>query len=364
MLLSKKEIISTNQFVWMLFMIITSFTVLEIPGLLIFHAGRDAWLAIVFAWFLDILLAIVYAYMGIRFPGQNFVQYSVTILGKHFGKVVGIMFPLFFLLVASSLMKAISILLSVMVLPKTPMIVILFGGYVLIAYAVKKGIEVIARATEILSPMFLISFILLFIGIIPSVKVERLKPQLAEGFYPVVSGSLFMLTFIGICIMMGMYIPLCNCPHNGFKAKFIASSLGSLLISILVVLSIGVFGEEQAGNMMNPGLQLVRMIRIKNVTGRLDILWLIIAIGAGIITSANLIWASSIGISQILNFSTHIPIVYAVTLTALVLSTILFDSNMEFFNFTFYVYPFVGIFVEVGLEMFLFFMALILKKKG
>ena len=362
--MSNKEIISTNQNIWMLFIIVTSFTILEIPAMLIFQVGRDAWLSVIIAWFLDILLAIVYAYMGIRFPNQTFVQYSITILGKYLGKAIGIIFPFFFIMVASSLMRSISMLIDILVLPNTPIIVILLTGHLIIAYAVKKGIEVIARACEVLSPIFLMSFILLFIILMPLVKIERLKPQLADGFYPVISGSFFILTFIGVCIMMAMYIPICNRPDNGFKAKFIAVSLGASVISILVSIIIGVFGAEQAGNMVNPGLRIIRMISVSDTSIRLDVIWLIIAISAAIITSANLIWASSVGISQVFELKTHQPIIYPITLLSFVFSIISFDSNMEFMNFAFYVYPFIGFFVETCLEMFLFFMALILKKRG
>lgn len=360
----KKEIISTNQFVWMLFSVITSFTVLQIPALLIFHAGRDAWLSVVLAWFFDVLLAIVYAYMGMRFPGQNFVQYSITILGKYFGRVVGIMFPLFFLMVASILMRGISMLINNKILPQTPMLVVLCFGYIVIAYAVKKGIEVIARACEILGPIYLISLVLIFISVIPLVKLNRIKPQLMEGFYPVFSGSIFILTFIGICIMMSMYIPICNRPQNGFLAKFIAVSLGAAMVSILALFSVGIFGAEQAGNMINPGLEITRMISIGNSIEHFEVVWLIIAIGAGIMTVSSLIWAFSLGISQIIGLRTYKPVVYPATLLALVLSTISFDGGVELINFSFYAFPLIAIFVETGLEMFLFIMALVLKKRG
>lgn len=363
-MLSKKEIISTNQFVWMLFSIITSFTVLQIPTLLIFHVGRDAWLSAIFAWIFDVLLAIVYAYMGIRFPGQNFVQYSITILGEYFGRIIGIMFPLFFLMVASLLMRAISTLISAIVLPKTPIVVILCLGYIVIAYAVKKGVEVIARACEILGPVYLISLVILFIMVIPQVKVNRLKPQLMEGFYPIFSGSIFILTFIGICIMMGMYIPICNRPENGFLAKFIAVSMGATMVCILVSFSVGVLGAKQAGNMVSPGLELTRMINIGDSIEHLEVIWLIVAIGAGIMTVSSLIWAFSLGISQIIGLRTHKPVIYPATLLALVISIISFDSNVELVNFSFYAYPLIAIFVETGLEMFLFIMALVLKKRG
>lgn len=363
-ILLKKEIISTNQFVWMLFSIITSFTTLQIPGLLIFHAGRDAWIAVILAWFFDVLLAIVYAYMGIRFPGQNFVQYSMTILGKYFGRIVGMMFPLFFLMVTSLLMRAIGVLISNVILPSTPLEVILLSGYIFIAYAVKKGIEVIARASEIMGPIYLLSFIILFILISPAIKISRLKPQFIEGFYPAFSGSIFILAFIGICIIMGMYIPICNHIENGFIAKFIAVSLGAFVVCSLVIFCICIFGTEQAGNMVNPGLMLARMIKIGNAIDRVEVIWFILAIEAGLMTSVSLIWASSLGISQIIGLRTYKPIVYPVILIAAVLSITSFDSNVEVSNFAFYTYPFIGIFVESGLEIFLFIMALVLKKKG
>ena len=363
-ILAKKEIISTNQFVWLLFTIITSFTTLQIPGLLMFHAKTDAWISIILAWIFDVLLAMIYAYMGIRFPHENFVQYSITILGKFFGRVVGIMFPIFFLMVTSVLMRAISVLISNTILRKTPMTVILFSGYIFIAYAVKKGIEVIARASELLGPIYLLSFIILFMLVAPEVKLHRLRPILAEGFYPAFSGSIFILAFIGICIIMGMYIPICNRIENGFLAKFIAVTLGATVISSLVIFCICTFGKEQAGNMINPGLMLARMIKIGSSIEHVEVIWFIVAIEAGLMASVSMIWASSLGISQIIGLSSHKPIILPVALLAAVLSLISFDTNVEIFNFVFYAYPFIGIFVESGLEIFLFIMALVLNKRG
>lgn len=363
-LLHRKEIISTNQFVWMIFSIITSFSTLQVLGLLIFHAGRDAWISAIIAWFLDVMLAIIYVYMGLRFPNQNMIQYSITILGKYFGKIVGLIFTLFFLLVSSLLMRAMSGLLANLILPNTPISVIIFCGYILIAYAVTRGIEVIARACEVLGPIYLISLVILLIFVSPLVKINRLKPQFIDGFYPSLSGSMFILPYIGICFIMGMYIPICNRPQNGFLAKFIAVSLGVTIISTLVSFGIGVFGVHEAGNMINIGFELMKVIELGNSIGHVEIIWLMIAIAAGIMTVANLIWASSIGISQVIGLNTYKNIIYPCTLISCILSIISFNSSIEILNFTLYVYPFIGLFVETGLEVFLFIMALVLKKKG
>lgn len=331
-------------------------------GMLIFHAGRDAWLSALMAWFLDVMLALVYGYMGIRFPGQNMMQYSITILGKYFGRIVALLFCFFFLMVASVLMRSIGMLIGNVILPSTPLQLIIFTGFIFTGFAVKKGIETIARTCEILGPIYLISLVLLLILITPLVDINNLKPQLAEGLYPFLSGSIFILSYIGICIIMGMYIPICNHQENGFIAKFIAVSIGTFVISTLVAFGVGVFGMEPAGNMVNVGWQLTRMIDIGEIIQRVEIIWMIIAIGAGIMSVTNMIWAACIGFSQVVGLSSYKPIVYPMILIAMILSVISFDSNVELLNFAFYSYPFIGIMIESGLELLLFITAILLKK--
>ena len=110
--MQEKGVISTNQMIWLLFILIASVTAIQVPALLISQAGRDAWLSVIGGWFMDVMLAVVYGYMGVRFPGQNFVQYSITILGKTGGRIVGIVFPLFFLLFCAVLLRGLTQLLN------------------------------------------------------------------------------------------------------------------------------------------------------------------------------------------------------------------------------------------------------------
>ena len=357
-------IINTKQYTWMLFVIITSFTAIQIPGLVIFQAGRDAWLSVIAAWFIDVMLALVYAYMGIRFPGENPVQYSSTILGKFLGKVAGLLFILFYLVVSTILMRGLSMQIINILLPQTPNEVILLGAFMVTAYIVRKGIEVNARICEIFGPLYLGSIIISFLLSLPFSHLIRLKPQLDQGFYPFLSGTPLILSFIGICVSMGWYSAVCNRPENGFLAKFSAVSMGLVMVNILVLICTGVFGAEQAGNMVNPGLQLTRLIHISTYFERMEVVWIVIAIGAGIMTAVNALWIFSLGIAQIVGLNTYKPLVYPVALIAFLLSVTSFPNNTVYLNFIFYVFPIIGILVESGLELFLFLTALILGKRG
>ncbi|SDY04715.1 spore germination protein (amino acid permease) [Evansella caseinilytica] len=360
----EKGIISTRQFVLMLFIIITSFTALHVPGLLIMHAGGDAWLAVIGGWFLDVLLAIIYAYLGVRFPKENFVQYSMTILGKYAGRAVGILFPVFFLIVCSLLQRGLTHLIKFAFLPETPFAAILIGGAVIIGFGARKGIEVIARVCEIIGPIYLISIIFVVLMVMPMGEMENLQPQLVEGFQSIFTGAFMILTFFGICIMMAMFIPINNRVEDGFLAKFVAVSMGGFFVLSTVVLAVYVFGYDNIKNIVVPGLSLTRMIRIGEFIERLEIIWMMIAVGAGIMASAMMIWAFSLGTAQILSMQTFKPLIWPAVLLSSVLALTSFDNHMEHVYFLHYAYPIFAALVETGLIVLLFVMALILKKRG
>lgn len=360
----EKGIISTRQFVLMLFIIITSYTALHVPALLIFQAGRDAWLAVIGGWILDVLLAIIYAYLGVRFPGENFVQYSITILGKYLGRIVGIMFPIFFLIVCSLLQRGLSQLIHFAFLPNTPFEVILIGGAIIIGFGARKGIEVIARVCEIIAPIYLFSIILVIMLLLPEAEITKLQPQLTEGFPNIFIGAFLVLTFFGICIMMAMFIPINNKIENGFLAKFIAVSMGAFFVGTTVVLSTMVFGYDKVKEISIVGFSLTRMISIGNFIERLEILWMLIAVGAGIMASAMMIWAFSLGVAQIISLKTYKPLIWPTTFLSSILAITAFESHVENIKFVHYAFPIFAAFVEAGLIFLLFFMALILKKRG
>lgn len=360
----EKGIINTKQFIWLLFIIITSFTTMQLPGMLIMQAGRDAWLSVLGAWFLDVMLALVYAYMGIRFPGENFVQYSITILGKYLGRMVGILFPLFFLLVSAVALQGLCQIVNSIFLPTTPFNVILITSFLVSAFIGSKGIEVIARVTEVIGPLFFFSIIILCFLVLPAFEIDRLKPQFDEGVAQFIVGTPLLLTTFGVCIIMAMYIPLCNRPENGFLAKFSAVSLGALEVGLITALAVGIFGIEDAQYMYSPGLELAKMINFSNYLERVEMVWLLILVGSTIVASSSLFWAFGQGFAQIFGLKTYRPLIFPGALLSLVLCIVSFPRSSQQTHFYHYTFPIIAIFVETGLELFLFAAALILGKRG
>lgn len=362
--MQEKGHISTNQYIWLLFSIITSFSTLQIVGRLVKHAGRDAWLSVVIAWFVDIVLAVVYAYLGVRFPGQSMVQYSMTILGGFWGRLVGAIFSVFFLLSASCLIYGLCALLNNAFFPKTPVNALLVVCFALVAVGARKGLEVFSRTSEILGPLYLLSFIVLFSLAVPFGRFDNLKPQLYQGFLPMLTGTPFLLSFIGICIIMGMFIPYCSKPAGGFIGKVAAVTLGSAVFEGLIVLGIAVFGAEQTGNTVNIGLGLARIVGLGGTIQRLEAIWLMVSVAAAIMSAISLLWAFSIGIAQITGLAAYQPLVYPSALLTFIVTITSFENSNDLNVFANYIFPFIALFVESGLEYLLLIVALLRKKRG
>jgi spore germination protein (amino acid permease) len=360
----EKERISTRQFIWMLFIIITTVTALQTPGLLISIGHRDAWMSVFGGMIYDGMLAIVYAYLGLWFPNENFVQYSISILGKFMGRIVGICFPLYFLLVCGLVMKSLGYLIHTAFLPKTSLPLIWLSGFIVIAYAARQGIEVIGRASEILGPIYFTSVIFLGLILIPAAKIERLKPILEDGIVPVMKGSTFIATLYGICIMMAMFIPICNKPENGFLAKISGLSLGGVLMGITTVFSIMVFGYEHSLAKISPVLSLTRMVRIGYFFERFEIIWILVAVGAGIVACSQMMWAFSVGISQIFGVKDYKPLVLSSSFLAFVICYTALENQVELGNYIQFTLSVISVFVQTFLEILLFAAALALNRRG
>jgi len=163
---------------------------------------------------------------------------------------------------------------------------------------------------------------------------------------------------------MAMYIPLCNRPENGFLGKLSAVSMGALVVCLVTALSVGIFGMEDAQYMTSPGLELAKMINFSNYIERVEMVWLLILVGSGILASSSMLWAFGQGLAQIVGLKSYQSLIYPGALISLVLSLISFPSGLQHTNFFHYTFPIMAAFVETGLELFLLMAALILHKRG
>lgn len=189
-----KEYISEKQCMLLLIGSVIGIALMLVPSTTALLAKQDAWLA---PWLGAVpglgLLGLMIS-LNKMYPGQSLVQYCLSILGWPGHFVVFVMLWYFWYLGALVLQDIVSFVTSIMLF-ETPLAAVYFFTILLCAYALKLGIETIARAFSIVIPLALI-FILMIQGFsLPLGDYENLLPILSSGVFPLVHASLDFTAF-------------------------------------------------------------------------------------------------------------------------------------------------------------------------
>lgn len=346
--------ISTRQVTLLLFCLLTSFLYYSLPQMTISKIKQDAWLALLVTFVVDAALAVIFYVLGLRYPNQTMVQYSETILGPWLGKLIGLSFVLFF---AGSLLLQLLVMsnfLYTALMPETPVIVFSLIILLVSAYAVNAGLEVIARLSEIIGPIMLISLLVVFFLNLNRVELAKLFPMFQHSAAEVFKASLLPVSLFGICIVMGMLMAYHNIPKENLKAKWIAITMGTLLAILIYLQLVTVLGVNMSSIQRYPVYRLVKMIEIGDFFERIEPLMVIFWVGGSFIAVSILYYNSVLGLAQVLKMQRYQPLTPLVGGGILLASVISFRNVTEMTRFTEGVFPYLALVVEDLLMTLLF----------
>ena len=157
----EKAKISTYQ----LFVLIVLFelgSALLLP--LALDAKQDAWLTILLGMVGGIFLFLVNYRLFHYYPDILPTEYMQKIVGKSFGKLLALLYILYFMYMAARVVRDYGEMLVTFAYPQTPLFIINALFLVVIIYTIRKGIEVVARTGELLfSYYFCLALVVIFL---------------------------------------------------------------------------------------------------------------------------------------------------------------------------------------------------------
>ncbi|WP_318507706.1 GerAB/ArcD/ProY family transporter [Bacillus sp. T3] len=182
---NKIESISILQASILIFIFITgSAVVIGIGG----EAKQDAWIAILIATFFGILLFRYYLFLMEMSNETNLFTLFDLCFGKWVGRALAIVYIFYFFYIAARVLRDFGELMVTTIYKATPLEVVDILLMLVVAFILRKGMEVLARSSEIFIPYIL--FFLLFIGIgiwaSGELDISFLEPVLGNGIMPVV----------------------------------------------------------------------------------------------------------------------------------------------------------------------------------
>lgn len=239
------ESITNRQIVFMIFAVVIGYGIINLPNRAATEAGTGAWVPLLINTVIVALFTYFISYLGYNHENKTVFEYGQKLLGKTFGKLITIIYIVYFIILFSYLVRAYSEIVTLVFLPNTPVWSISLFLLLVAGYGITKDLGTIARLSEIYIIFVIIGFMVIQIILATQGELVNIKPIFGSEDiikYSKASFNLF-LPFIGPEIIM--FIPLSKEKNKGIIKYSILSIIFIGMLYIFVVEStIAVVGVE------------------------------------------------------------------------------------------------------------------------
>lgn len=239
-------------------------------------SNQDNWIIILLSFLYAIFFAIPILFLVNKFKGLNMIEYFSIILGKKGGKIINLVYGIYFLAYSIYLIGIEAQLAGVNLLPSISNMVIIGLLLIVSLYILSKGIVLMFWSGEMISSLAFIGIILLVIAGLKNVDINLLRPILKDSTLMEINKGTFLTSLIFTDIFLLSMGAKYLTDKKSINKVFIKSVIYSLLfvttINIVIQASLGV---EQSKNLIYPFLIYSRLIKYSSVFERIDILYVI-----------------------------------------------------------------------------------------
>ncbi|WP_367387161.1 spore germination protein [Bacillus vallismortis] len=361
----EKAQISIRQLFVMIIIFELGSSLLITPGTI---AGRDAWIAVLLGCAGGLFL--FYLYQGIYqcYPDFSPKEYMDDMLGTTLSWIFSFLYILYFAYIAARVLRDFGEMLLTFAYHDTPIIIVNALLIVVSIYAVRKGIEVLARSAELLfGAMYLLGALGLVLLIVSgSVEPQNLKPVLADGVYPIVHSVFTQTMYVpfGEVVLFVMIFPYLSDRKGVKKTGMLAMIISGLVVTLTVAINISVLDVDLTLRSQFPLLSTIQTIKVEEFLDRLDVLFMLALIIGGFFKVSLYLYAVVVGASTLFKEKNPSQLAYPMGFGILVLSITIATNFSEHLNEGLNVVPlYIHLPFQFLFPLFLFILAVWKKKR-
>jgi spore germination protein KB len=348
--------ISYKSIVGIIILGISPSAILYLPTITYKEANQDCWLSILVVTLFGILSALIITSLGKLYQNKTVIDYSVDILGWPLGKLIGLVYILFFIYIDATILREFSELLSGAFLINTPQIFFSIGILLPCIYMLYIGIESLARASQILFPLYLVSVVGLILLAMNEMDFNYLKPVLAEGIEPVLMGSYRNMVWFGEISILLILFPSINQTKQVKKLSVLAIIVVSLLLMIVNISLVSIFSNH-IDHLNYPFLSLARFVSVGGFVERLDSVIMIMWIAVMFIKISLFFYCAMVSISKFFNIKKSSNTIFPLAIIIFFISFLRWDSLTALKSELAYQMPIPYTIIQVGIPFLLLIIA-------
>lgn len=307
--------------------IVGATAIVFLPAVAAKFARQDAWMTPVIATVPGIAVILVVTELGRRFPGKTIIEYLQIILGNWLGKAIGVLYLFFFIHTNSVIIREFGELFGTLAMPRTPILVFHAAIVLLGVYAVRSGLEVIARLFELITPFVFIVYTFLLILSLHKTEFSRLLPVLENGFQPVLLGSVTPSAWRGEVMLLAMLLPYIVKPREGRYIGLLAVILTGVALTTDAIFNTAFFGPE-ATRLVFPTFTIIKGIEIGGFL-RFDPFIVSVWVASVWTKIALFYYVGVLGTAQLLNLKDYKPVILPIGVILTALSSLVVQNSVE-----------------------------------
>ncbi|BCS82474.1 GerAB/ArcD/ProY family transporter [Anaerocellum diazotrophicum] len=328
--------------------------VMVLTFLPIFNAppkNQDVWLSVVFMYPFSILVSLPLIYLCYLFPNQTFTSMLHIVFGR-FSIVLSILYIWFFFHITAIQVAQFVEFMATAVMPQTPILFLIVTMLTICLYALKKGIEPLARFAQITTFITILSLAIIIIISLRFFDPAALKPVLEKNITQSIFGGIYLCSLSSEIITIGMINPYIvknkNCIFKDMtKIIAVAFLLVDIFYLAITMLVLSLFGYTQASRLSFPFYSAIKVLNIAEFLERFESLHMAIWIMGIFLKITYFMYILLTTMQELRNTADYF--VYAIPFTSVLTPFVFYiipnflslDRFMSYRYFTLYSYIFI-----------------------
>ncbi len=316
------------------------------------EAGKDAWIAILAACIMVLPLVLILSRILSLFPGMGLYEIIFTVYGRIIGTVFTLIYVWYTFHIGALVLRNFSEFVKIVGLHETPQFVTAAVFMLLCIWAVKAGIEAIARWTAIVLPIMLLVIFTITMLLIPEYNINNIRPLLYDGVLPVIDASFSVLAFpfaeIVVCSIIFCYVKRENKPYKIFIWSILISAA---VLSISTFRSLLVLGAGNIRLLFFASYASARLVKLGDFLERIEVTVAIVFLLGGFVKTSICLLSASKGIADSFGIQDHRKLAAPVGLLIMMYSLVLFESTIEMFDWASQLYKYYAVPFEIILPV-------------
>lgn len=315
---------------------------------------QNTWVVLLVGFTIMLLLLLVYTSLNKKFPDRSLIEINNELYGRYLGKAISVLYIWYFWYIVAANFRFTADFFATYLFSETDISVFIVILAIICTYAIKKGIEVIARVSFVLGILTITIAILITVLTIKEIRLANFLPLFEINSKVFIQGTNLMISIpFGEIVVFLMFFPYVNDIKQVKKSAFMGLIIGGIFFLTVILRNIAVLGNIGSIHFF-PSYQVARLVNVGEFITRIEILIALVLIFNEFVKICIMYYATVLSIAQFFKLRSYKSLVIPVGIISIVLSIIMFASPAEHANFVaniyvIYVIPVVIIFPIISL---------------